>query len=72
MSNVINMTDNVRSYKTKKNLLNALDKLYLTEFRPLIVKTYDDRFTAVFSASRIANADCADMGVASQHGFMTI
>jgi hypothetical protein len=60
----------VRSYASEKNLMKALEGFGFTNERYLVVKTFDDRYTAIFSTERF-HREGGYVGLFSQHGFMT-
>lgn len=58
----------VKSYVSEENLVKALVKLGFDKHRYVIVKTLDDRFTAMFPASECNGF----MSLFANHGFYTI
>lgn len=65
--------DGCRSYATEANLMKALEKFGFAEDRPLICRTRDGRWTAVFGMHLSGLArEGGYIGVYSSQGFMTI
>lgn len=71
-SNQIELNDDVKSYKTKENLVKAIERYNLNRIRHVICKTENDRWTAVFLVSEYVNREGGYVGIASQHGFMSV
>lgn len=59
----------VRSYATEENLQKALTKYGFQQARHIIVKTEDNRWTAIFAASNFR--DGGYVGVFADKGFYT-
>lgn len=68
MNSLLTM-DKCKSYATEKNLLKALEKLGLADRNPLIVRTRECRWTAIFSVS--FGRFEGDLTKAARHGFKT-
>ena len=64
--------DNSKSYATEANLIAALERLGLSELRPVIVCNRAGRFTAVFGLHLSGLAANGDVMRAARHGFKTI
>jgi hypothetical protein len=61
----------IKSYQTRENLINALVKSGIVDHRHLVVKTEEDRWTAVFPQSNFEKYDIGYLGFYSQFGFYT-
>jgi len=62
--------DTAKSYATEANLTKALAKTGLDQYRHMVVRTRDGRFTAIFPASEAIRHGY--LGVFAQFGFHTI
>lgn len=60
----------VRSYATEEGLMKGLKKFGFDEDRFLVVKTLENRYTAIFSVSNFSNGGY--IGLYSSKGFMTM
>ena len=65
----MNNIDTSKSYKTEANLIAALTKLNIAQYRHLVVCNREGRFTAIFPVSSV---QFGDMAMFARHGFMTI
>lgn len=62
----------VKSYSTIENLYRALEKEGIHQHRHTVVKTLDDRYTAIFTLTSLRENDINYMGFYSAKGFMTL
>jgi hypothetical protein len=61
--------DNCKSYATQENLLKALKKHQISDFRYLVVKNTQNRWTAIFPFSNIKDGNVT---LFARYGFMTL
>ena len=65
--------ENCKTYASEANLMKAIERLELDEIRHIVCRAPDGRWTAIFLVTEWINLrkGCY-LGVASQHGFMSV
>jgi hypothetical protein len=68
----IDLPLDVRSYQTAAGLDAGIERHGLGHIRHIVVKTYDNRWTAIFMLTELLNREGGDATVCARRGFMSV